>query len=103
MPRNTSQTKEVKELNKKSQKQQRKISNHVTQQMCKNATITTLATGESLPQYHRKRMAMSFEYDASEPLPKVSKRHSQSHQKCIPNPDALLYDIENFPSGEYIN
>ena len=48
------QKKSKKELKKKTRKQQRKISNHVTQQMCKNATITTLATGESLAQYHRK-------------------------------------------------
>ena len=31
------------------------------------------------------------------------KRHSLSYPKCIPNPDALLHDIENFPPGEYIN
>jgi len=91
------------ELKKRNRKQQRKISKHVTQQMRKNATITTLATGESLAQYHQKRMAMSFEYETSAPPSKVPKRHSPSHQKCIPNPDALLYGIENFPSDEHIN
>ena len=103
MPRNTSPTKEVKEKNKKEKLKATEKSSHVTQQMCKNAAITTLATGESLAQYHRKRMAMSFKYDASEPPPKVPKRHSPSYPKCIPNPDALLHDIENFPPGEYIN
>ena len=103
MPRNTSPTKEVKEKNKKEKLKATEKSSHVTQQMCKNAAITTLATGESLAQYHRKRMAMSFKYDASEPPPKVPKRHSPSYPKCIPNPDALLHDIENLPPGEYIN
>ena len=48
-------------------------------------------------------MAMSFEYETSEPPSKVPKRHSPSYQKCIPNSDVLLHDIENFPPGEYIN
>lgn len=48
------------EIKREKRNTKRKLSTHISQQMSTNATITTLASGESLAQYHRKRMAMSF-------------------------------------------
>ena len=89
------------EIKREKRNALQKLSNHVSQQMSTNATITTLASGESLAQYHRKRMAMSFEVEPH--TPKRRKTHSPLVENCIPDEDSLLADIENFPSDQYIN
>jgi len=57
-----------------NRKRDRRQVKHIEKQMGEKATLVMLATGESMAQYHRKRMAMSFECSAAGPS--KAKRHS---------------------------
>jgi len=75
------------EIKRENRNALRKLSNRVSQPMSTNATITTLPSGESLAQYNRKRMAMSFEVEPH--TPKRRKTHSPLVENCIPDEDSL--------------
>lgn len=62
-------TKKVSKQERKKQNRvrDRRIVQHINEQMTSNITLVTLSSGESMAGYQRKRMAMSFENDATQP------------------------------------
>ena len=74
---------------------------HIAKQMGQKATLVMLATGESMKQYQRKRMAMSFESSAAGPS--KPKKHSPSDENCMWDTNAVLTDLRQWPPGVRIN
>ena len=92
-----------KQQRKQNRIRDRKIVQHVSEQMASNVTLVTLSSGESMAGYHRKRMAMSFDNDTSQPTSKKQKHHSPSDENRNWNSDAVLEDLRQWPQDVQIN
>ena len=69
------------ERKKQDRIRDRRIVQHVNEQMASNMTLVTLSSGESMAGYQRKRMAMLFENDTTQPPRKKKKKsHSPSRR-----------------------
>lgn len=88
------------ERKKQNRVRGRRIVQHVNEQMASNVT---LSSGESMAGYQRKRMAMSFENDTTQPPCKKKKSHSPSNENCSWNSDAVLQDLQQWPQDVQIN
>ena len=92
------------ELKQEDRQRKRKFTEHTNRKMVENATINMLSSGESLSQYHRKRMATSFEKENSYgPQPPKKKKHSPAESSFTWDTAAVLHDLQNFPEYEIIN
>ena len=98
-------TKKVSKQERKKQNRvrDRRIVQHVNEQMASNIILVTLSSGESMAGYQRKRMAMSFENDTTQPSRKKKKSHSPSDENRSWNSDAVLQDLRQWPQDVQIN
>ena len=98
-------TKKVSKQERKKQNRvrDRRIVQHVNEQMASNITLVTLSSGESMAGYQRKRMAMSFENDTTQPPRKKKKSHSPSDENRIWDSNAVLQDLRQWPQDVQIN
>ena len=89
-------TKKVSKQERKKQNRvrDRRIVQHVNEQMASNMTLVTLSSGESMAGYQSKRMAMSFENDTTQPPCKKKKSPSPSDENRTWNSDAVLQDLQ---------
>ena len=93
------------EQRRQSRKRKRDFSEHVSQQMAKNATLTMLANGKSFSKYHKERITMSFETpgDIGPSKQKKEKSHSPSEENITWDTQSVLTDLASFPVGIPIN
>ena len=84
------------ELKKKKENrtQKRKLVQNITEQLKENITMSVLAEGESLSNYNRKRLTLSFE---PPPHAKRNKSHLPSER------NGAMDELRNLPDGETIN
>ena len=80
--------------------QKRQLTQHISDQLKENLTMSVLAEGESLSSYNRKRLALSFE---SATQPKRKKSHSPNELNLTWDVDGAIDELQSLPEGETIN
>ena len=102
---NLTHKKSKQQQKRESRKRKRDFTEHVNQQMAKNATLSMLANGKSFSKYHNERITMSFDTpgDIGPSKQKKEKSHSPSDKNITWDTQSVLTDLASHPEGVSIN
>ena len=89
------------EKKREDRKRNRKLVNHINQQLGENAAMCMLSKGESLSAYNRKRMSMCFH--KPDIPPKRHKSHSPKEENIAWDVNGAVEFLRQFPEEETIN